>query len=63
MFFLNIEYDGLPYVLPPAVHLEQVEGFILKSHFYTLCFIKRGLLHIAQSSGPYSINFWDLGLD
>ena len=39
------EHGGLPLVLPLAVHLtEQVEGVIL-SHFYSLSFLVRGLLH------------------
>ena len=49
-FFDNVllEHGGLPHVLPLAVHLiflpEQVEGVIL-SHFYSLSFLVRGLLH------------------
>ena len=43
-----LEHGGLPHVLPLAVHLiflaEQVEGVIL-SHFYSLSFLVRGLLH------------------
>ena len=43
-----LEHGGLPHVLPLAVHLiflpEQVEGVIL-SHFYSLSFFVRGLLH------------------
>ena len=43
-----LEHGGLPHVLPLAVHLffcaEQVEGVIL-SHFYSLGFIIRDLLH------------------
>ena len=43
-----LEHGGLPHVLPLAVHLiflpEQVEEVIL-SHFYSLSFLVRGLLH------------------
>ena len=43
-----LEHGGLPHVLPLAVHLiflpEQVEEVIL-SHFYSLSFVVRGLLH------------------
>ena len=43
-----LEHGGLPHVLPLAVHLiflpEQAEGVIL-SHFYSLSFLVRGLLH------------------
>ena len=43
-----LEHGGLPHVLTLAVHLiflpELVEGVIL-SHFYSLSFLVRGLLH------------------
>ena len=43
-----LEHGGLPHVVSLAVHLiflpEQVEGLIL-SHFYSLSFLVRGLLH------------------
>ena len=41
-----LEHGGLHCVLPCAVHpdLEQLEGVIL-SHFYSLSFLVRGLLH------------------
>ena len=43
-----LEHGGLPHVLPLAVHLiflpEQVEG-VIQSHFYSLSFLVRGLLH------------------
>ena len=43
-----LEHGGLPHVLPLVVHLiflpEQVEGDIL-SHFYSLSFLVRGLVH------------------
>ena len=43
-----LEHGGLPHVLPLAVHLiflpELVEGVII-SHFYSLSFLVRGLLH------------------
>ena len=43
-----LEHGGLPHVLPLAVHLiflhEQVEG-VIQSHFFSLSFLVRGLLH------------------